>query len=77
MMKLQNDIGATTEAIDSSAPRDLVSPQNMLRALAEWIWRLAMLAAVIWVGWQVEQLREDLADPGVEPAEAAAEGTGT
>jgi hypothetical protein len=34
-----------------------------------------MLAAVLWVGWQVVQLREDiadLADPGDEPAEVAA-----
>jgi hypothetical protein len=34
-----------------------------------------MLAAVLWVGWQVVQLREDiadLADPGDEPAEIAA-----
>lgn len=35
----------------------------MLRTIVEWVWRLAMLAAVLWVGWEVGQLREDLADP--------------
>ena len=44
----------------------------MLRTLAEWVWRLALLAAVLWVGWQVAQLREDLADPGPEPEESTA-----
>jgi hypothetical protein len=46
----------------------------MLRSLAEWAWRLAMLAAVLWVGWQVVQLREDVADlvdPGDDSAEIA------
>jgi hypothetical protein len=41
-------------------------------AWTEWIWRLAILAAVVWVGWEVLQLREDIADPGDEPAESAA-----
>jgi hypothetical protein len=47
----------------------------LYRSLAEWAWRLAMLAAVLWVGWRVVQLREevaDLTDPGDEPAETAA-----
>lgn len=47
----------------------------MLRTIAEWAWRLAMLAAVLWVGWQVALLREDIADlvdPGEGPAEVAA-----
>jgi hypothetical protein len=35
----------------------------MIRSIAEWTWRVAMLAAVLWVGWQVVQLREDLAEP--------------
>ncbi len=43
----------------------------MLRTIAEWVWRLAILAAVLWVGWEVAQLREDLADPGDEPIEAS------
>ena len=43
----------------------------MLRTIAEWVWRLAILAAVLWAGWEVAQLREDLVDPGDEPAEAA------
>ncbi len=42
----------------------------MFRSIAEWVWRLAILAAVLWVGWEVAQLREDIADPGDEPTEA-------
>lgn len=47
----------------------------MLRTIAEWTWRLGMLAAALWVGWQVALLREDIADlvdPGEEPVEVAA-----
>jgi hypothetical protein len=47
----------------------------LYRSLAEWAWRLALLAAVLWVGWQVVQLREDiadLADPGDQAEEVAA-----
>jgi hypothetical protein len=47
---------------------------GLLRVLAEWAWRLAMLGAVLWVGWQVAQLREDildLADPGDDQTETA------
>jgi hypothetical protein len=44
----------------------------MIRIWAEWTWRLAMLAAVLWVGWQVVQLREDIADLGDDPPAAVA-----
>jgi hypothetical protein len=40
------------------------------RSIAEWVWRLTMLAAVLWVGWEVVQLREDLADLAVPGDEA-------
>lgn len=43
----------------------------MLRTTAEWVWRLAILAAVLWADWEVAQLREDFADPGDDPAETA------
>ena len=43
----------------------------MLRTMAEWIWRLAILAAVLWVGWEVAQLREDLLDL-VDPVDGPA-----
>jgi hypothetical protein len=44
----------------------------MFRSGIEWAWRLAMLAAVLWVGWQVVQLREDIADLGDDPPPAVA-----
>jgi hypothetical protein len=50
----------------------------VLRTLAEWTWRLAILAAVLWVGWEVALLREDVldaVDPAEEPAAAVASPT--
>ena len=43
----------------------------MMRTIIEWVWRVAMLAAVLWVGWQVARLREDLINPDDEPEETA------
>jgi hypothetical protein len=45
---------------------------DMFRSGIEWAWRLAMLAAVLWVGWQVVQLREDIADLGDDAPPAVA-----
>jgi hypothetical protein len=42
----------------------------MLRSFAEWIWRLALLAAVLLVAWEIALLREDLANPGDAPVES-------
>jgi hypothetical protein len=47
---------------------------SMFSKFAEWAWRLAILAAVLWVGWEVAQLREDLMDPGDEQTESASSG---
>jgi hypothetical protein len=41
------------------------------RSIAEWVWRLTMLAAVLWVGWELVQLREDIADLAAPDDEAA------
>jgi hypothetical protein len=40
----------------------------MRQALAEWIWRLAMLAGMLWVGWELHSLRDDLAQPPPDDA---------
>lgn len=48
-----------------------ITVQSMMRTIIEWIWRIAILAAVLWVGWQVVQLREDLINPDDEPEEPA------
>ncbi len=30
---------------------------------AEWLWRLSLLAAVLWVGWEVRQFHLDYLEP--------------
>lgn len=30
------------------------------RWLAEWLWRLAVLAALVWIGWELHSLRLDV-----------------
>jgi hypothetical protein len=35
----------------------------MFRPLAVWLWRLAVLAALLWIGWELHRLRVDLAEP--------------
>jgi hypothetical protein len=31
--------------------------------IADWLWRLALLAALCWIGWEVHGLREDMLEP--------------
>ena len=35
----------------------------MIRAVAEWAWRLAVLAALCWIGWELHQIHEDMFEP--------------
>jgi hypothetical protein len=45
----------------------------MKRAIAEWLWRLAILAALCWIGWELDQIHEDMFEPADEQqAEPAA-----
>ncbi len=30
---------------------------------AEWLWRLSLLAAVLWVGWELHQFHLDFLEP--------------
>lgn len=38
----------------------------MMRTIAEWVWRLAVLAALCWIGWEVHLIHEDMFDSGDE-----------
>jgi len=35
----------------------------MIRKIAEWSWRVAMLAALLWVGWELRQFHADYMQP--------------
>ena len=32
----------------------------MTQRMAEWLWRAAMLAAMAWIGWELQQIHQDL-----------------
>ena len=44
----------------------------MTKTLTEWIWRLAVLCALGWIGLQLQRLHEDLSQPAQDDAEVAA-----
>lgn len=43
----------------------------MIRLVADWLWRLTVAAALAWIGWQLHQLREDVAQPPEDQVAAA------
>jgi len=43
----------------------------MKRIIGEWIWRLAMVCALGWIGLELHGLREDLAQPADDDLAAA------
>lgn len=45
----------------------------MNRSAAEWLWRAAVLAALCWIGYEVQQMRVDISQPAEDANTAAAE----
>lgn len=43
----------------------------MNRSIAEWIWRVALLAALGSIAWELQRLHEDLKQPGDDPVAVA------
>jgi hypothetical protein len=44
----------------------------MKRLIAEWIWRATLIGAIVWIGWELHQLRAELNEPTTdEPAMTA------
>jgi len=35
----------------------------MKRLVADWIWRLAMLGALCWIGWELNRFHDDMMQP--------------
>jgi len=44
----------------------------MKQRMAEWLWRLAVLAALGWIGWQLQRLHDDIVQPVDDQATVAA-----
>ena len=43
----------------------------MKRQIAEWLWRMALLVALGWIGWELRLLHEDMKPPIDEPSTTA------
>jgi hypothetical protein len=49
----------------------------MKRIIGEWVWRVAMVCALGWLGLELHGLREDLAQPADEDPAMTAEADGS
>jgi len=45
----------------------------MARTIAEWIWRVAVLAALVWTGWELHSLHVDVMQPTDDTVTAGAD----
>ena len=44
----------------------------MNRLIADWLWRMALLGALCWIGWELHGVREDMVQPVDDQATTAA-----
>jgi hypothetical protein len=44
----------------------------MNRLIADWLWRMALLGALCWIGWELHGLREAMVQPVDDQATTAA-----
>ena len=44
----------------------------MNRLIADWLWRMALLGALGWIGWELHGFREDMVQPVEDQATTAA-----
>jgi hypothetical protein len=35
----------------------------MKRLIADWLWRVALLGSLCWIGWELRGFREDMMEP--------------
>jgi hypothetical protein len=45
----------------------------MKRLIADWVWRLALLGALCWIGWELQRFHDDMMEPADAPITASAE----
>jgi hypothetical protein len=44
----------------------------MKNLIADWLWRVALLGALVWIGWELHLLRQDMNAPADDAVTAAA-----
>jgi len=45
----------------------------MKRLIADWVWRVALLAALCWIGWELHRFHDDMMQPGEEQTTTSTE----
>jgi hypothetical protein len=45
----------------------------MNRLIADWLWRMALLGALCWIGWELHGFREDMMEPADAQTTASTE----
>jgi hypothetical protein len=45
----------------------------MKRMIADWVWRVALLGALLWIGWELHRFHDDMMQPADEQVTASAE----
>ena len=45
----------------------------MKRLIADWLWRMALLGALCWIGWELHGFRADMMEPVDEQTTASSE----
>ena len=45
----------------------------MKRLIADWLWRMALLGALCWIGWELHGFREDMTESTDEQTTASNE----
>jgi len=45
----------------------------MTRWIADWLWRLALLGALCWIGWELHRFHDDMMQPADEQSAVSAE----
>jgi hypothetical protein len=46
---------------------------HLRRLIADWLWRIALLGALCWIGWELHGFREDMLQPVDENTTASDE----
>jgi len=43
----------------------------MTKLLVEWLWRIALLGALLWIGWELNEIHQDMTAPLEEAGSVA------
>jgi len=72
MLSLHSGSGELTGLIRMSKSDVQLTGTHMKKLLAEWLWRVAIVCALGWGGWELHQIRLQLQQPDEEATTATA-----